>query len=283
MIYLLFAGTFWQAARQSRFALLELGWMCCYGLLLEWLTIKVLHAYQYNQFLIMVDNIPLCIGLGWAIIIDSSMRFTDGLHMPNALRPIAASLMGLSIDLALDVIAIRAGLWRWTGVRFDQQWFGVPWANFGAWFMVIWTYSGFVHALRSWQGKMVREWFYPLLAILLSLSILIAASALYPAMSASISSAATPAILVMGSLGLVIWSRPTVRQGHLESPLVLLLPIAFHLFAVLIGIRFGVFARQPLLAAIEFVLAVAAVGIHGLVFWAGRWQQWQAARGDVPI
>ena len=125
MIYVLFAATIWHAAHQGRFALLELGWMCLYGLLLEWLTIRVLHAYQYGQFLIMVDNTPLCIGLGWGIIIDSSMRFTERFQLAEPIRPIVAALMGLSIDLALDVVAIRVGFWHWTGVTFDQQWFGV--------------------------------------------------------------------------------------------------------------------------------------------------------------
>jgi hypothetical protein len=270
MIYVLFGAAVWRAARQGRFALIELGWMCLYGLTLEWLTIRVLHVYQYSQFLIMVDNIPLCIGLGWAIIIDSSMRFTDSFQFAESIRPIATALVGLSVDLALDVIAIRVGLWHWTAVKFDQQWFGVPWANFGAWFMVIWTYAGFIRAFRSWRGRPLRQWLYPALAIGLSLLILIAAAALYPAMSATIVSGSTPALLIAGSLGFVLWSKPQLVPGHPQDTIVILIQTAFHVFALFVGISSGIFIQQPILALIELSIFAISLGLHGVVIWGGR-------------
>src|SRR5579863_9187115 len=121
MTYVLFAATVYHAARQGRFPLIELGWACVYGLSLEWLTMKYLHAYQYGQFAIMIDNTPLCIGLGWVTIIYASMRFSDRLQLAEPVRPMVDALMGLSVDLALDVVAVRLGLWHWNGVKLDQE------------------------------------------------------------------------------------------------------------------------------------------------------------------
>jgi len=282
MIYVMFAVSFWQALREGRFALLELGWMCLYGLMLEWLTIKVLHVYQYSSFLIMVDNIPLCIGLGWAIIIDSSMRFTAGLQIAESIRPIATALVGLSVDLALDVIAIRVGLWHWTGIQFDQQWFGVPWANFGAWFMVIWSYAGFIRALRSWQGRPIRQWLYPPLAVGLSLLVLVAATAFYPAMAPTIISGATPVLLIAGSLTLVLWSKPKITPRYARDLSPIFIQTVFHLFAVLVGISAGLFIQQPILAVIELAIFVVSIGIHWLAYWYERVYQWPTPINQAP-
>lgn len=273
---MLFAGTVWHAAHQGRFALVELGWTCVYGLVLEWLTLRVLHAYHYGQFLIMIDNTPLCIGLGWGIIIDSSMRFANRFQLAEPIRPIAAALMGLSIDLAIDVMAIRVGLWQWTGVKFNQQWFGVPWANFGAWFMVIWSYSGFIWALRSWAGRPWREWLYAPVALVLSLIVLTSASALYPAMSASISSGLAPVALIIGSLGLVVCSKPHIEHGHRQVPIVVLVPLGFHVFAILVGISDRVFVQQPILVAVELLVFTLSLGVHGLALWGSRQPKWHA-------
>ncbi len=281
MIYALFAGTVWQTAHQGRSALVELGWTCLYGLVLEWLTIRVLHAYQYGHFLMMIGDIPLCIGLGWGIVIDFSMRFTDRFHLAQPIRPIAAALMGLSIDLALDVIAIRVGLWHWTGVQLDQQWFGVPWANFVGWFMVIWSYAGCIWALRSWQGRSGREWLYPPLGLVLSLVVLLVASVAYPAMSASIGSGLTPILLIVGCLVLVACSSPRLVPGQLQPPMALLIPIAFHGFAVFVGIRAGIFAQQPVLAAVEVLVFTIGLGVDWLPFWSERWHKWRII-GSAP-
>src|SRR5262249_24211695 len=138
----LFAGCLWDAARRGKFDVLELLWGGFYGFLLEWLTIKQLSDYHYGRFLIMVDGAPLAVALGWAVIIYTSMRFSTQIKLPEAARPILDALLALNIDLALDAVAIRLGMWIWVGVRLDQQWFGVPWANFWAWFIVVWHFQG---------------------------------------------------------------------------------------------------------------------------------------------
>src|SRR5215510_1836935 len=151
LILLLFGGCLSHASRRGRLYAVELLWAGVYGFLLEWLSLKQLHAYQYGHFLIMLDGAPLCIALGWAVIIYTSMEFSERIQLPEAARPVLDALMAINIDLAFDIVAIRLGMWAWNGVSLDQQWFGVPWANLWAWFIVVWSFSGFIRALRPWQ------------------------------------------------------------------------------------------------------------------------------------
>lgn len=275
LIYSLFIGSLWHAKRQGRAYVLELVWAGLYGFLLEWLTIKQLHAYQYGQFLIMIDGAPLAVALGWAVIIYSSMAFTNHIYLPEPARPILAALLALNIDLAFDSIAIRLGMWSWTGVGLDQQWFGVPWANFAGWFIVVWSYSGFVRALRNWQQDRLRRWLYAPLAVGLSLLTLVATSELYRIMSVSIGNpAVAPVLLIVGSSLIVLNHRPHLVNIGLPEPIITAVPVVFHAFALFAGISAGIFGRQPVLALIGAVMLAAGLGIHLLPWWASlRLQQ----------
>ncbi len=265
----------WHAGRQGRSYILELVWAGLYGFLLEWLTIEQLHAYHYGQFLIMIDGAPLAIALGWAVIIYSSMAFSNHIQLPEPARPILDALLALNIDLAFDSVAIRLGMWSWTGIGLDQQWFGVPWANFAGWFIVVWSYSGFIRALRYWQYDRVRRWLYAPFAVLLSLLTLTATSELYRVMSASIGNAAVaPVLLVIGSGLIVLNYRPHLSHVGLPEPIITAVPVFFHGFAMLAGISAGIFARQPILGLIGVAMLVLGLGIHLLPWWASlRLQQ----------
>src|SRR5258708_34003991 len=99
----------------------------------------------------MIGGATISVALGWAVVIYTSMRFSSKIRLPEAARPILDALIALNIDLAMDVVAIRLGIWAWTGVRLDQQWFGVPWVNFWARCLVGWGVSGYLSALRPCQ------------------------------------------------------------------------------------------------------------------------------------
>ena len=259
------------ASRQGRFEVLELLWAGLYGFLLEWLTIKQLHAYHYAQFVLMIDDAPLAIALGWAVIIYASMGFTSRLQLAEPARPILDALLALSIDLALDTIAIRLGMWSWNGVELDQQWFGVPWANFFAWYIVVWSFSGFIRALRSWQRHRRRRWLYPPLAIALSLLVLTTSSSLYRFVPDNVDRGALlPLLLIGGSLLTVIGLRPGRGAAGPPEPMIVLAPITFHAFTLIAGTGSGIFALNPLLAAIAVTMLALGLGVHVLPWWAAR-------------
>jgi hypothetical protein len=245
-----------------------------YGFLLEWLTIKQLGDYHYGRFLVMVDGAPLAVALGWAVIIYSSMRFSNQIELPESARPILDALMALNIDLALDAIAIRLGMWAWVGVGLDQQWFGVPWANFWAWFIVVWAYSGFIRALRPWKRFRFRRWLYPPFAILLSLLTLTAASEMYRVMSNSIGNGAIASLLLLvGSLIIVLNLKPHVSQSGLTEPVAIAIPIIIHLFATTVGYYSGMFGKQPILGVVALSMLVLGTTVHLLPWWVRRLRQ----------
>ena len=104
-----------------------------FGVLLELGTIQQLHVYHYGRFLVMAGEVPLSVGVAWGCIIYSVRLFSDASSLPLAARPIFDGLLALNIDLSMDAIAIRLGMWDW-GQGFQAGYFGVPYANFWAWF-----------------------------------------------------------------------------------------------------------------------------------------------------
>src|SRR5262249_3610905 len=85
-----------------------------YGVLIEYGAILTFHAYVYGHFLIMIFGaVPLCIGVSWGLIIYTAMETSDRFALPWYLRPIVDALLALTIDLSMDAIAIRLGLWTW--------------------------------------------------------------------------------------------------------------------------------------------------------------------------
>ncbi len=262
LVYALFAGCFVSAWRRGRFDALELLWTGLYGFLLEWMVIQLLHAYHYGQFLIMIDGAPLGVALGWAVIIDSSMRFSSRLSLPDAARPLVDLLMALNIDLALDAMAIRLGMWVWTGVALDQQWFGVPWANFWGWGMVVWSYSAFLRALRPWRSDPFRRWLYPPAAMALSLLVLAGGGGLYQFIADKDQQASATLFLLVGCAVTVIALKPRPFTSGSSERMVALVPLVIHGFVLIAGVTTGIFARQPILAVIGLAMLAISVVAH---------------------
>ncbi|HIL10337.1 MAG TPA: carotenoid biosynthesis protein, partial [Candidatus Latescibacteria bacterium] len=122
-------------------ALLKLAAGVVFGILLEWATIEQLDAYRYGtQYLFMIDTVPIATGVGWGVILYSAMYLTDHTNLNPWLRPVADALLALNIDLVMDAVAIRAGMWDW-GKGLEHDYFGVPFENFWAWFWVIFCFS----------------------------------------------------------------------------------------------------------------------------------------------
>src|SRR5919202_305559 len=140
-----------------------------FGLLLEEGDIIIFGTYSYNQNWISVVFVPIGIGLTWAMIITSAMNFSDALGLPSlddprapipanmvdrikwlargSLAPVADAVWAIILDLALDAVAIRLGLWTWK-IPLDQGWFGVPYGNFYAWLFVAASFSFFTRLVR---------------------------------------------------------------------------------------------------------------------------------------
>ncbi|MCK4919378.1 MAG: carotenoid biosynthesis protein, partial [Candidatus Pacebacteria bacterium] len=129
-----------------------------YGLILEVLNVHNSETYSYGkEFLLQIYNIPLAIGVGWAIIYYVSEKSVENYNLKWWQVPFFMALIALSIDLAIDAVAIRLGFWQWL-IPLDQEWFGVPYDNFFGWLAVVWTFVFFVNlSKQNFLGKKISK------------------------------------------------------------------------------------------------------------------------------
>ena len=152
-----------------------------FGLILEYVNVVSNMGYVYGQFLVMFGkaplNIPLCIGVGWGIIMYSSRLFTDAFRLPLWTSAALDTLLAISIDMSMDTVAYRLHMWHWdwsgTGLNpLTAEWFGVPFGNFFGWLMVVFFYSTSSRLLeRAFGVRPQSTWkaaAVPLLAVMLS-------------------------------------------------------------------------------------------------------------------
>lgn len=264
---LLFAACLWHASHQGGYRVLELLASLLYGVFLEWMTINQMQAYQYGRFMVMIDSAPLCIGLGWAVIIYSSMEFVKNLSMPDFARPFLVGLMALNIDAGMDAVAIRLKFWQWV-IPLDKQWFGVPWGNFWAWFIVVTSFSGLIYWFRSrgWHlGKSLwQKWTYPVFTLAGSVLILAGTNLLFMRVFASsdLGSAASMLVLVYTGIFIVLSVRPRFIAAARLDWVVFAVPLAFHLFFNLFGFLYGIYPALPALAVTGLLMLVTGLSLH---------------------
>lgn len=152
-----------------------------FGLLLEYVNVATNAGYKYGQFWVMLgiapNNIPVCIGTGWAIIIYTSRLVTDALGMSLWTAAALDALLAVNIDLSMDVVAYRLHMWHWDwesrGPEYNvltSQWFGVPYGNFYGWLCVVFFYSSFARLLEKVKAVPAKIWriFTPILSIFIS-------------------------------------------------------------------------------------------------------------------
>jgi hypothetical protein len=269
--YVLFAACAWHAWQHNRFGLAELIFAVFYGVALEWVTLRQLEAYAYGEFWLMFDGAPLTIGVGWAIIMYSAMAFSDRLAMPESARPFLDVLLALNIDLAMDTIAVRLGMWHWGALPLDQQWFGVPWVNFWAWFIVVLGFSTLIRILRVWRVHRLRRWFYIPTASILALILLALTNEVYTSILEPGNMALGGILLLVGSaLYVVIQVRPHVLQPGPPEPAVIAVPLVFHVVYISAGIHYGFYSQTPALALVGLGMLGIGLGIHLWPWWATR-------------
>ena len=272
---LVFIACAWNASRQGKTRMMELFVSLVYGVFLEWMTMQQIAAYHYGRFFIMFDGAPLCIGLGWAIIIYSSMEFVKNLRMPDFGRPFLVGLLALNIDAGMDAVAIRLGFWNWV-IPLDMQWFGVPYGNFWAWFIVVTSFSGFLYWFRGlkWHTspRFFKRWGYPVLSLIASIAVLAFSNWFFVSLFGRSDFGSTMAMLVLLLVGFTViyLSRPELIPSKRLDWVVLSVPLIFHLFFVILGFMKGYFIEIPLLAVVGVLMLVSGVGLHLYPWFIGR-------------
>ncbi len=230
-----------------------------FGVSLELATIRQLNAYEYGQFLIMVLNVPFCIGVAWGCILYSAMEFSDASSLPYWARPVLDGLLALNIDLALDAVAIRFGFWDW-GQGKTFQYFGVPYANFWAWFWVIYFFS-LGYRLFARRKDWVSTWIAPVIGFIVGLFGVLGTNALIT----FVIPAEYRGLVVVVTLGIVFIFVLTHRPKFYLTPvpsLTFWVPFITHIYILIAGLFAGVVLDPPFLLLVGIAMIAISIYLH---------------------
>lgn len=230
-----------------------------FGVVLEWATLRQLNTYHYGRFLLMIGDVPLAIGLGWSVIIYTCMLYSDASSLPEWAKPVLDGLLALSVDLVMDTLAIRLGFWDW-GQGLQFQYFGVPYANFWAWFWVVSSFSTGNRWL-FYRSDGIGRWLAPALGIGVGLVGVVGTNAFIvfgvPRDLVEIVVLAS----VLASAVLVASLRPRFNV-RLLATVAVVVPTAFHAYFLLAGIISGQLFNPPALLLIGLTLIGFTLSLH---------------------
>jgi hypothetical protein len=202
----------------------------------------------------------------WAAVLAAAMAVAAQHREWGALRRAAvAALLGISLDLLMEPVAVRRGLWRWTPAG---AWLGVPMGNFVGWGVIVGVYAFGAERWAGASGLLREAWRRAGLAAgavaaLLAVGALWRTLGLETLFQARVSWAAWGALLLATvALTTVPGTAPTAAEAPPPRPsrggpsaVFLLLAAAFAWDAVALGDR---------------SLAVAAAGTLAALAWGTR-------------
>jgi uncharacterized membrane protein len=251
-----------------------------FGLLLEYVNVVSKMGYIYGKFFVMLGkppfDIPLCIGLGWGVIMYTARLFTDSLKLPLWTSVCLDALLALSVDLSMDVVAYRLHMWTWDWRASGRNpltaaWFGVPYGNFLGWLYVVFFYSSISRLLERWltkNNKLIKL----KLAVIPLLSVIASQVALYVTLvyvsdfmhRHSITDGIRLAFtLVVLALVVLYGWRKKQRFGSPPLPFITwLVPIWFHVYFFTWLFIGGFYKETPWLVIAGVLNLVIGVAIH---------------------
>jgi len=264
IIYLQFALCLRHAWTHRPANVMRLLFGAAFGVMLELATIRQLNAYTYGRFLLMVLDVPLCIGMAWGAIIYSVMEFSDSTDLPVWARPVLDGLLALNIDLAMDAVAIRLGFWDW-GQGLSFQYFGVPFANFWAWFWVVTSFS-MGYRLLARRTDWVGAWLSAPLALMLGLAGVLGTNSLIAYAIPFVYHGVTVALVLGGFLYFMFLMKPRFNL-HPAPTLVFWVPFLSHAYLLVAGLISGVILDPPFLLLVSLVMFGIALFLHRPSIW----------------
>lgn len=259
IIYLQFALCIFHAWKHGASNLMRVFAGILFGVTLELATIRQLNAYQYGQFLLMVLEVPLCIGVAWGCILYAVMEFSNGSSLPYFVRPVMDALLALNIDLSLDAVAIRFKFWDW-GQGLNFQYFGVPYANFWAWFWVIFFFS-LGYRLFARRKDWVGVWISPILALVTGLFGVLGTNALIVYGIPFRYHSLTILSLIAAALLIVIALRPKFYLTSVPA-LTFWVPFITHIYILVAGLVSGWILDPPFLLIVGIIMTGIAFYLH---------------------
>jgi hypothetical protein len=259
VVLVLFILCLRHAWRTGPEAVLRLAAGTLFGVMLELATIWQLKAYSYGTFLLMLSDVPLAIGFGWGTIIYSAKLFSDATNLPEWVRPVLDGLLALNIDLAMDAVAIRLEMWDW-GLGLHTQYFGVPFANFWAWFWVVVSFSASVRWLTS-KARGFWRWLAPFGALLIGLVGVLCTNAFIVYVVPRQYYELTIGLTLFSALLLILWHRPKFAGLPAALP-AFWVPFGFHTYFIAAGLLSGSILNPPILLTVSIIMFLISIYLH---------------------
>jgi hypothetical protein len=202
------------------------------------------------------------------------MQLADDLPLPRWATPALVALLGLNIDLAMDAVAIRIDMWHWTFLKLTDQWFGVPFGNFYAWFVVLCSASALLWLARPLTSQ--PGWRGPLAALgaivgsVVILALLDELQVRYALLPGAIQWLPMTILLVAG-LVVVTWGAWRTRSAprvllarHTTADFApALVPVFFHVFFFSMLFVAGIASHLPVLIAVSLAMLLLGVAVDG--------------------
>ena len=268
----------WLAMRRGRLPFLELASAATFGLLLEEGDQLIFETYQYSpDFVLAIDRAPILIGLTWALIIAGAMRITDALGVRRRYAPVVDSVLAVMLDLALDAVAIRMGLWTWRDVGLDDGWFGVPAGNFYSWLFVTFAFSYLTRRLRDAAGgRPALEWLQllvPIPAFVILIASIVPFAAVLPYVDPSPGGGLALFVVTLAAfLAVAGWGVFGPDRGRpngasfaiLDLRLAFVTRLTIHLFFLVALVVMGLASSEPVILAVALALLAAELPLAWL-------------------
>ena len=209
---------------------------------------------------------PILVILSWGIIFYSSYTLARGLSKKFWTQALTVPLLATIIDLPLDPVATKFGLWTWVGYGENDGIFGVPLANFMGWYLVIFALMICLRIAHhiEFLGRFGKYIFVPLFSF--GLFIIIFGVFQYTAVALGVNMHNQFNYLqlffpIIAALCLVSWlihkERMKIKTNHFY--ILLFTRLLFYAFSVIGMISYG-FWREPLfIAMLIFALGLEAV------------------------
>jgi hypothetical protein len=137
-----------RAALGARRAAGELLALTAYGFALERISMTVFQSHRYGPgWQVCLAGVPLAVAGVWAAVISAALALAArrGLRHP-ASRALGAALFAVTLDLTMEPVAVRRGLWEWTP---PGPWLDVPVGNFVGWLVIV---AGYGIGAERWAG-----------------------------------------------------------------------------------------------------------------------------------
>ena len=126
----------------------ELLALAAYGFAVEVVAMALFATHSYDaSWHAAALGMPVAVAVVWAAVITSAMAVAGRHESTRRWRAFSAAVVAIALDLMIDPVATRAGLWDWTP---PGPWLGVPIGNFVAWGLIVGAYA---YGAEKWAGS----------------------------------------------------------------------------------------------------------------------------------